>query len=104
MLLKKVNVEGKDILLIKDACNNFLRQAALTIDDFHINPHLFRHTMASILIAKKADIATVSRRLGHSSPSVTLNLYTEEIKKADALAADEVESLINRVCEDEENK
>lgn len=70
----------------------------------HINPHLFRHTMASILIAKKADIATVSRRLGHSSPSVTLNLYTEEIKKADALAADEVESLINRVCEDEENK
>ncbi|MET0016231.1 tyrosine-type recombinase/integrase [Oscillibacter sp.] len=70
----------------------------------HINPHLFRHTMASILIAKKADIATVSRRLGHSSPSVTLNLYTEEIKKADAIAADEVESLINRVCEDEENK
>lgn len=36
MLLKKVNVEGKDILFIKDACNNFLRQAALTIDDFHI--------------------------------------------------------------------
>lgn len=36
MLLKKINVEDKDILLIKDACNDFLKQAALTIDDFHI--------------------------------------------------------------------
>ena len=37
--------------------------------------HMIRHTIASILISKQADIVQVSRLLGHSSPKVTATYY-----------------------------
>src|SRR5262249_7507665 len=37
--------------------------------------HSLRHTHASMLIAAGVDILTVSRRLGHASPSITLDVY-----------------------------
>lgn len=37
--------------------------------------HALRHSHASALIAARIDIVTVSRRLGHSSPAVTLRIY-----------------------------
>jgi integrase len=37
--------------------------------------HDLRHTAASLLIAEGADPVYVSRMLGHSSPSITLNFY-----------------------------
>jgi integrase len=37
--------------------------------------HSLRHTHASILINAGLDILTISRRLGHSSPTITLNVY-----------------------------
>ena len=39
-------------------------------------PHSLRHFYASGLIASGADVATVQRALGHSSPSITLDTYT----------------------------
>lgn len=35
--------------------------------------HALRHTHASMLIAAGVDILTISRRLGHSKASVTLD-------------------------------
>lgn len=40
-----------------------------------IRLHDLRHTFATHLIANNADIITVSKILGHSSPSVTLDIY-----------------------------
>jgi len=37
--------------------------------------HALRHSHASALIAAGMDIVTVSRRLGHGSPSITLRVY-----------------------------
>ena len=37
--------------------------------------HSLRHTHASHLIAAGLDILTISRRLGHSSPTITLSVY-----------------------------
>jgi integrase len=37
--------------------------------------HALRHTHASALISAGMDVVSVSRRLGHSKPSVTLNTY-----------------------------
>ena len=41
----------------------------------HINPHAFRHSMASILIQNGQDIVSVSKRLGHAQTSTTANIY-----------------------------
>jgi integrase len=40
-----------------------------------IRPHDFRHTHASMLIAKGANIKAVSQRLRHADIGTTLNIY-----------------------------
>jgi integrase len=52
-----------------------------------ITLHSLRHTHASMLIAAGMDILTVSRRLGHASPTITLNTYGHTIHGTDDRAA-----------------
>lgn len=47
-----------------------------------IHPHALRHTMASLSIANGADIVSVSEKLGHAEPSITLNVYSHANEKA----------------------
>ncbi|MBP3293763.1 MAG: site-specific integrase [Clostridia bacterium] len=54
----------------------------------HINPHAFRHTMASILYFNGADSVSISKRLGHAQVSTTANIYAHVIVKADEKNAD----------------
>ena len=60
------------------------------IPDFH--PHKLRHTMASLAIANGADILSVSRKLGHTTASITLDIYAhaseESQRRANAVLAD----------------
>ena len=50
--------------------------------------HGLRHTHASQLIASgKVDIVTISKRLGHSSPDITLRIYAHLFHKDDRKAA-----------------
>ncbi len=49
----------------------------------HVYPHLLRHTQASILIANGMPINSVSKRLGHSQVSTTMNIYAHAMKNAD---------------------
>lgn len=54
----------------------------------HINPHKFRHTMASLLIYERVDPVSVSKRLGHSQVSTTTDIYAHVIAEADRQNAD----------------
>ena len=45
--------------------------------------HALRHGHASALIASGLDVLTISRRLGHGSPVVTLNTYAHLFEKTD---------------------
>ena len=49
--------------------------------------HSLRHTHASMLITGGVDVLTVSRRLGHASPTITLNVYGHLIHCGDDRAA-----------------
>ena len=49
--------------------------------------HSLRHTHASMLIASGMDILTISRRLGHSSPTITLGIYGHLVHGTDDRAA-----------------
>ena len=46
----------------------------------HINPHAFRHTVASMLIADGLDMVTVSHQLGHTKVSTTDDYYAHVIE------------------------
>lgn len=58
----------------------------------HLHPHKLRHSFASIAITNGADVASVSEKLGHSDPAVTLRMYThasqESIKRASNIFRD----------------
>jgi len=49
--------------------------------------HSLRHTHASMLISAGVDVLTVSRRLGHGSPTITLDVYGHLIHGGDDRAA-----------------
>ena len=53
-----------------------------------IRLHDLRHTGATLLLASNVDIETVSRRLGHSKASVTLDVYGHALPENDKKAAD----------------
>jgi integrase len=52
-----------------------------------VSLHALRHTHASQLIASNMDVLTISRRLGHSAPSITLDVYSHLFKPSDGGAA-----------------
>ncbi len=54
----------------------------------HINPHAFRHTMASMLYFNGVDSVSISKRLGHSKVSTTTDIYAHVIAAADQKSAD----------------
>ncbi len=65
-------------------CSDFSERYSLP----HINPHAFRHTMASILYFNGIDTISISGRLGHAKPSTTSDLYSHIIKEADERSAE----------------
>jgi integrase len=59
-----------------------------------VSLHALRHSHASALIASGQDVVTVSRRLGHSSPTVTLAVYAHLFDKTDQAAANAIEAIL----------
>ena len=55
--------------------------------------HSLRHTHASTLIASGMDPLTISRRLGHASPTVTLTVYGHLMQGTDTKAAEVMETM-----------
>jgi integrase len=62
--------------------------------------HALRHTHASTLIASGPDVVTVSRRLGHGSPNVTLTVYAHLFQKTDLTAASAIETTLRARASD----
>jgi integrase len=56
--------------------------------------HALRHSHASALIAAGADPVTVSRRLGHGSPVITMAVYAHLFDRSDEAAAKAIDALI----------
>ena len=72
--------------------NKWLKKSELPKITFH----QLRHSHTSILIANGVDIATVSKRLGHSKISTTIDVYTHAIKSKDTIAANLLDDIITK--------
>jgi integrase len=62
--------------------------------------HALRHTHVSQLIAAGLDVVSVSRRVGHSNPTVTLSLYAHLFGNTDERAAAAVEDALRAALSD----
>lgn len=75
-----------------------------TLEQLNLPPvslHALRPTYASQLIASGMDVLTISRRLGHGSPTITLNIYGHLFGNTDDRAADVIERAFGKVLADE---
>jgi integrase len=65
-----------------DTWNSWLKKFAEKNNLPHINPHAFRHTVASVLISNGVDVTTASKLLGHSNVTTTQDFYSHIIEEA----------------------
>ena len=68
--------------------------------DMKVTLHALRHTHASSLIAAGVDVLTISRRLGHASPTITLGVYGHLYSNTDDRAAQIMEAMFSKVGTD----
>jgi integrase len=64
---------------------------------FDCTLHGLRHTHVSQLIAAGLDVLTVSRRIGHASPAITLDVYGHMFKNTDQRAAEILEGAFAKI-------
>ena len=79
-----------------DSITGWLKDFSTRHDLPHINPHAFRHTVASVLLANGTDIVTVSKQLGHASITTTESFYSHIIEENKAKAADCIANVLIR--------
>lgn len=60
----------------------------------HVRLHHLRHFMSTQALAGGADIRTVSGRLGHANPAMTLKVYSHFMPQQDREAADRMGALL----------
>jgi integrase len=65
-----------------------------SIDMPDVTFHALRHTHASQLIDEGVDIVTISKRLGHAKPDITLRVYAHLFKKDDSKAAEAINAAL----------
>lgn len=71
-----------------DSVTDYFKKFSKKYNLPHINPHAFRHTMASMLYFNGVDSVSISKRLGHAQVSTTANIYAHIIEEADRNNAD----------------
>ena len=85
-----------DALLFADIEGNALSSNAISaawadfatsVDMPEVTFHALRHTHASQLIDAGVDIVTISKRLGHAKPDITLRVYAHLFRNDDSKAA-----------------
>ena len=82
-LLERLNPEEVDGLHLvggvkpvdPDAFNHYLRRLAEKAGLGRVRVHDLRHTWATLALSRGIPLEVVSERLGHASPTITLNVY-----------------------------
>ncbi|MDE6734476.1 MAG: site-specific integrase [Desulfovibrio sp.] len=93
-----IHYKGSPVQSIKTAWRATLRRAGIARK---IRPYDLRHAFATELIAAGADIGTVAKLMGHSSPTMILNHYQyvmDSQKRAAIEALPEIGNVPNIMC------
>lgn len=63
--------------------------------NFHVHPHLLRHTHTSLLAEAGASLESIQERLGHSNDAITKEIYLHVTKKMKSEAAEKFSKLLS---------
>ena len=79
-----------------DSVTDWMNKFSKRHDLPHINPHAFRHTMASMLYFNGVDSVSISKRVGHAQVSTTANIYAHVTTSAKREAAKTMGNILSR--------
>ncbi|MCV3320778.1 site-specific integrase [Pediococcus ethanolidurans] len=83
---------------VNHALNHALMALKIKRHNFHF--HSLRHSHVAFLLSRGVDIQAISKRLGHSSVTITMNVYAylldETKKKNDQLISDSLDTLMDK--------
>jgi len=77
--------------------NTFLKRFCEDNELFNITPHTLRHLHGSYLLNSGLDIAAVSKALGHTKKSFTLDTYIHTIQTIEEKTASIMDSVLNDI-------
>lgn len=79
------------------ALNTFLKKFCTDHELFNFTPHLLRHLHGSYLLRNGMDIAAVSKSLGHSKKSFTLDTYIHTIESIENETASVMQNILSNL-------
>ncbi|MFC4073148.1 hypothetical protein [Lactococcus lactis] len=59
--------------------------------------HGLGHTHTAVLLYKRVNIMTISKRLGHANISITLDTYSNIIKELEKIENKEVKNIFSKI-------
>jgi integrase len=77
--------------------SSFLKKFTAEHKLFNFTPHLLRHLHGSYLLRNGMDIAAVSKSLGHSKKSFTLDTYIHTIESIENETASVMQNVLNNL-------
>lgn len=86
------------------ALNNFLKRFCEDNKLFPFTPHLLRHLHGSYLLKSGLDIAKVSKSLGHSKKSFTLDTYIHTIESIEDETANVMQDILTELKNQKKKK
>jgi integrase len=92
LLFTDVQGEPRSLSAVSRAWSDFAERIGMPEVTFHG----LRHTHASQLIDAGVDIVTISKRLGHAKPDITLRIYAHLFQKDDSKAAAAINAVLKR--------
>ena len=105
-LINKQRWIGKDDRIFTDirgsymfpgTCDHILKKI---VKKYNLDPicfHELRHTCASLLINAGVDPKSVSKRLGHSDTSITMEIYTHAFEESKNACADRFDEMMKKL-------
>ena len=85
---------------LKKTLDNTLKKAKIKRK---IRFHSLRHTHASILLSQGVQVVSVSKRLGHANPTVTMQTYAHVIKELEVSDNEKIIKILSHGTSTEQN-
>ena len=98
------NTVGKPISLTNFRKRYWLKMLAVAGIQEGFTFHCMRHTHATILLKNNVTVLVVSERLGHSSVTVTMNIYAHVLKSMEQTAPNVWEQILNPSISSKDNE
>lgn len=87
----------KNGLISNNAANKILKKYCRELGIHQITMHGLRHTYASTLLYRHVSLIVVSKLLGHSSVSVTQDVYSHVLKELELEATDNIRKILEAI-------